>query len=264
MVRWLMLLGVLAPHLAAQTTARLVADGRAIARSDPRGALELFQAALAIDSFDYEANWRAAVALVDVGQETPDSIPSLARDSGYAAAEHHARRAVLTDSMQAEGHFALALALGRTALTKSRKSRLRYAAGIYNEATRAIELDPLHHGAHHILGLWHAEARRLSGFTRFMARKLLGGKILGESSWDKAIEHLETAARLDPGRIYHGLDLARVYVDRKRYGAARDELDRILGLPDRELFDSTYRVEARALREQIAGKGGKPSDSTDP
>lgn len=211
-------------------------------------------AASQADSLDYEGHWRAAVALVDRGQETPDSVKSPARDSLYLAAEQHARRAIALREDGPEGHFVLAMALGRVALTKSRKDRVKYAVGIYEAATRTLELDPDHDGAHHVLGLWHAEGRRTSGFNRFMAKNLLGGKILGKSNWDKAIEHLETAVRLDPTRIYHRLDLARVYVDRKRYSAARAELARIETLEDRERFDPEYRQEARRLGEKIAGK----------
>lgn len=206
------------------------------------------------DSLDYEGHWRAAVALVDRGQETPDSVKSPARDSLYLAALDHARKAIALHDDRPEGHFVLAMALGRVALTKSRKDRVKYAVGIYEAATRTLELDPDHDGAHHVLGLWHAEGRRTSGFNRFMAKNLLGGKILGKSNWDKAIEHLETAVRLDPTRIYHRLDLARVYVDRKRYSAARRELARIGDLPDRERLDPRYRLEASLLGEKIAGK----------
>ena len=72
------------------------------------------------DSLDYEGHWRAAVALVDRGQETPDSVKSPARDSLYLAALDHARKAIALHDDRPEGHFVLAMALGRVALTKSR------------------------------------------------------------------------------------------------------------------------------------------------
>jgi hypothetical protein len=107
---------------------------------------------------------------------------------------------------------------------------------------------------HHILGLWHAEAMRTSGIGRFMARNILGAKILGQASWEQAVGHLERAVLLDPGRLYHRLDLARVYVDRKRYLDARAQLDTLELLPDRVPLDPRYRDEARALRRGIRDK----------
>ena len=244
-------LGLAAP-LWAQTDGVLLTEGREAARRAPREALRLFHEILRHDSLHFEANWRSAVASVDIGQETPDSVRSPARDSSYLAAERFARRAVASDATRPEGHFVLALALGRVALTKSKKDRVRFAIGIYEAATRTLEIDPDHDGAHHILGLWHAEAMRTSGFNRFMAKNLLGGKILSKANWASAVNHLETAVRIDPARIFHRLDLARVYVNRRRFSEARRELDRIANLPNREPRDARYRIEAARLLQQIA------------
>lgn len=247
--------------LTAAQPDSLVARGHALADRAPREALALFQQALAHDSLDYEANWRAAAVLVDIGKDTPDTVKSATRDSAYLAAERFARRAIRVDSMSAEGHFALAMALGRVALTRSRKDRVRYAVEIYSAATRTLAIDPRHDGAHHVLGLWHAEAMRTSGFNRFLARNLLGGKILGQASWARAIEHLEAAVRLDPDRIFHRLDLARVYQDRKRYGDTRRELAKIAALPNQYRLDPRYHEEAAALARAIAGRADpKPAD----
>jgi hypothetical protein len=59
---------------------------------------------------------------------------------------------------------------------------------------------------------------------------------------------------LDPGRLYHRLELAEIYVDRKRYDDARSELAQLEALPDREIMDSVYRRQAEALAAKIARK----------
>ncbi|MGE0443537.1 MAG: tetratricopeptide repeat protein [Gemmatimonadales bacterium] len=228
---------------------------------DPAAALEWYRRVLAADSLNYEANWRAAVALVDLGEDYPDAGKIPARDSLYQEALRHARIAAV-DTTRSEGAFALAMALGRIALTRSRTDRASFAEPIYTAASRALALDPNQDGAHHILGLWNAEARRLSGVSRFFAKSLFGGGILGRASWAAAIEHLEAAVRIDPDRIYHRLDLARVYADRKRYADARNQLDAIERLPDRERHDPEYRRAAATLRQRIAGKEDDPQAGT--
>jgi tetratricopeptide (TPR) repeat protein len=217
-------------------------------------ALAHYQAALALDSSDYEANWRAAIVLLDQGEQVPDSVKSPARDSLYARAEALARRAVAADSLGADGHFALAAAVGHASLTMGRKERIRRARVIRDEAMRTIALDPRHDGAYHILGRWNAEIMRLSGLSRFFARSLLGAGVFGEASWEGAIANMEQAVALDPGRLYHRLELAQVYVDRKRYDDARTQLRELAALPNREIMDSVYRREAEALAAKIAGK----------
>jgi len=217
-------------------------------------ALAHFEAALALDSTAYEANWRAAIALLDQGEQTPDNLKSLARDSLYARAERLARRAVAADSLGADGHFALAAAVGRTSLTMGKKERIRRARVIRDEARRTIELDPRHDGAYHILGRWNAEIMRLSGLSRFFAKRLLGAGIFGEASWQEAVSNMERAVALDPGRLYHRLELAQIYVDRKRYREARAQLDTLAALPDREIMDSAYRRQGAELAQRISGK----------
>ena len=71
---------------------------------------------------------------------------------------------------------------------------------------------------------------------------------------DPRIANLQRAVELDPARIYHRLELARIYADRKRYQEARDQLGRIASLPDRELLDPLYRERAAALGKRIADK----------
>ncbi|HET7423927.1 MAG TPA: tetratricopeptide repeat protein [Gemmatimonadales bacterium] len=251
-----LLLGLGLPAgLAGQTAHDHVAMGTAALQAhDLRTSLAHYQAALAIDSTDYEANWRAAMALLDLGQQIPDREPSAERDSLYARAERLARRAVATDSTGADGHFAIAAAVGLASLTKGKKERIRRAAVVRDEALRALELNPRHDGAYHILGRWNAEIMRLSGFSRFFARSFLGAGVFKQASWEEAIANLQRAVALDPGRIYHRLELAEVYADRKQWDDARGELERIRALPDREVLDPLYRKRATKLAASIADK----------
>jgi tetratricopeptide (TPR) repeat protein len=241
--------------LAGQTAHDHVAMGTAALQAhDLRTGLAHYEAALAADSTDYEANWRAAMALLDLGQEIPDSVKSAERDSLYARAERLARRAVQADSTGADGHFAVAAAVGLASLTRGKKERIRRARVVRDEALRALELNPRHDGAYHILGRWNAEIMRLSGFSRFFARSFLGAGIFRQASWEEAIADLQRAVELDPGRIYHRLELAEVYADRKRWDEARAELARLEALPDREVLDPLYRARAADLARRIADK----------
>lgn len=241
--------------LAGQTAADHVALGVAAveARDLPTG-LAHFEAALALDSTDYAANWRTAFALLDQGERIPDSLAGPERDSLFARAEVLARRAAAADSLGPEGHFAVAATVGRASLTMGKKERIRRARIVRDEALRTLALDPSHDGAYHVLGRWHAEIMRLSGLGRFFAKRFLGAGIFGEASWEHAIANLQKAVELDPERIQHRLELARVYADRKRYEEARDQLGRIASLPDREPLDPLYREHAVALANRIADK----------
>ncbi|MGE0353923.1 MAG: hypothetical protein AB7I33_12455 [Gemmatimonadales bacterium] len=241
--------------LAAQAVPDHLSQGIAAGQArDPERAFRHFSAALEEDSLNYEANWRAAQALIDIGKQTPDSVKSPERDSLYARAEWYARRAAELNPDDVSGHFVLAQAIGRASLTRSKKERVRRAAEIRAEATRALELDPRHDGANHVMGRWNAEIMRLSGFERFFAKTFLGGGIFNAASWDSATVYMERAVNLAPNNIYHHLDLGLVYLDRKRWPEARTQFSIIETLPVVDVMDPDYKRQAAARLDEISDK----------
>lgn len=237
----------------AQDVADHVAMGiSAYEAHDLRTALQHFQAALAQDSSSYDANWRGALTLLDLGEQIPDSSKGNERDSLYSLAERYATRAVAANPRGADGHFALAAAIGRESLTLGNKARIRRAGIIRQEALRTIELNPKHDGAYHILGRWNAEIMRISGISRFFARNFLGAGVFKKASWNNAIAYMQKAVELDPGRIYHHLELARIYADRKRPADAETQLQAVESLPAREVNDSMYKRQDAELRRRLA------------
>jgi len=103
-----------------------------------------------------------------------------------------------------------------------------------------------------VMGVWNAEVMRLNGFTRLVAKKLLGGQIFSEANWDNAQSYLERAVALDPNRITHRLDLAAVYADRDQKAKAVEQYEWIAGAPIVDFNDPSYKAEAarrlKALR----------------
>src|SRR5919201_5025926 len=179
--------------LAAQSVAQHIAEGDSAGLMHPEIQLTHYQAALAVDSMSYEANWKAARAIADVAKQIQGNADSLKRrrDSLYSVGRIYAERAIRADSTKADGHYALAMVLGRLSRTKGSKERVRYAKIIYDEATKAVQINPNHDNAHHVLGAWNAEVKRLSGIQRFFAKTLFGGGFMGKANWDDAVRHLQ-------------------------------------------------------------------------
>jgi regulator of microtubule dynamics protein 3 len=240
--------------LSAQTGDHLAMGIERAQARDPEAALVHFQAGLAADPGSYELNWHAAQAAIDIGKQTPDSVKSTRRDTLYVEAERYARAATVANANGADGHFLLSVAVGRASLTKGKKERVRRAGEIRTEALRAIDLNPNHDGAYHVMGRWNAEIMRLSGFERFFAKSFLGGSIFNDASWAHAIQYLEKAVSIDSANIYHHLDLALVYIDRGRYTAAREQLQAIPTLPVVDVMDPRYQADAAMWLGKIQGK----------
>jgi len=239
--------------LVVQNPVHHIALGDSAGLMHPDVALRHYQAALAIDSLSYEANWKAARAIADVAKQIQGNDDSLKhrRDSLYSVGRGYAERAIRADSTRADGHYALSMVLGRLSRTKGSKERVRYAKIIFDEATRAVQIDSTHDNAHHVLGAWHAEVKRLSGFQRFFAKMLFGGGFMDKANWDDAVRHLERAVAIAPNHIYHRLELAEVYTDLGRYSKARAQLQVIPTLPNADVLDWQYKEDAAALLKDI-------------
>jgi tetratricopeptide (TPR) repeat protein len=227
---------------AGQSAAASLALGdSALAVLDVPRALEHYEAAVAAEPRNYEALWKSARVAVDLGDEMTDRA---ARTRLYERATGYARRAVQANPEDAEAHFHLARSLGVAALTMGVRDRVKYATEVRAEALRALELDPRHPGALHVLGVWNAEVMRLNRFERVIARTFLGGGVFGSASWGDAVRHLEQAVAIDPGRLTHRLDLARIYRDTGEKAKAREQYEAVINGAATEYGDPRFKREA--------------------
>src|SRR5947208_4010563 len=250
-----------APALLPAQTPLTVAQHLALGDSAhaalvPAQALAHFRAAYAIDTSNYEVLWKTGRELVDIAKqiEGEDDSSRHRRDSLYMEARAFGEAAVRRNPGGADGHFLIGQALGRLSRTKGGKERVHFARIIYDEGMKAIELDSTHDGAYHLVGAWHAEVKRLSGFQKFFAKALFGGGFLDRGNWGDAQTYLEKAVALKPQNIFHRLDLAEVYVDLGRYSKAREQLTTIASLPIADVLDHDYQKEAAQLLDDIKGE----------
>ena len=255
LIRWtipVLVLG-LPRVLAAQDVDALVARGDSLWTAlQPKASLRPFREAIRIDPTRSDAWWKYARAQVDVAKQLANDDDREVRDSLFGIARAYAQSALNLDSLDADAHFVMALVLGQLSLTRGGRERVEFAREIYEATARALRLDPDHDGALHILGAWHAEVRRLSGFTRFFAKTLFGAGFLGRASWDSAAIHLERAVELEPNYIFHRLELAEIYVDMDRFADALLQLVAIGPLPPTsDVMDPEYKSRAAVLRADI-------------
>jgi len=237
-----------ATAVAAQDIAgHITAGDAARCQRNAQQALTHYREALALDSTHYDANWKAARVLVDLGLLLPDAQKAR-RDTLYLDARALAERAVRANANGADGHYMVAVSVGRVALTKGARERVRYASVIRDEALRATELSPRHDGALHVLGRWNAEIQRLSGVTKFFAKTFLGASVFNQATWGNAWTYFTQAVAADPQNIYHHLDLAETLVDMDSTVAARTQLEQVGTLPlGCDPMDPTYKQQAVTL-----------------
>ena len=231
-----------APVASAQSAVNHVALGDSDhAHLRPAEALAHYKEAIALDSSNYGALWKASGDAVDLGEFEPDKAR---QKELYAEAERYARRAVAVRPGDAEGHFQLARSLGRVALSLGKKERVRYAKEVRTHALEALKYDSLHAGALHVMGVWNAEVMRLSGFSRFMAKNFLGGDVFREASWKEAKRYMEKSVEVDPHRLVHHLDLGKIYADTDDKEKAREQFRLVIDGQATDYNDRFYKKDA--------------------
>lgn len=228
----------------AQTAADHVALGdKEYVAMNASAALAHYEEAIKIDPKNYEALWKASRSAVDLGSYERDDAT---RETYFKNAEKYARDAVAANPGDAEGHFNLARALGKNALTQSPKSRIKYAKDVRTQALECLKIEPKHAGCLHVMGMWNAEVMRLSGFTRMLAKNFLGGQIFDSANWSEAKRYMEESVAAEPDRIVHHVDLAGVYKDTGDKTKAKAEWQAAMKLPNKDFNDRHYKAEADA------------------
>jgi len=207
---------------------------------DNKGALEKYLSALKMDSLNYEANWKAARAFVDVGE----TLEGESRAVHYSSGEAYARRATRIDSTGSKGHLFLSIALGRVALDASAKKRIQLSKEIKKEVDLAIKYDPNDDIAYHVLGRWHRKLSNLSWIEKTFANMFLGG-VPEEASNENALKNFKRAIEIHPEHINHHLELGITYQMMGWNELARTEFQRCLDLPQSDSDDARYKAEAQ-------------------
>jgi tetratricopeptide (TPR) repeat protein len=232
----------------AQTVNHVALGDRDYAALNASSALAHYKEAADTDPGNYEAQWKTARSAVDLASY---DLNGDAQTKMFAEAELYARRAVAANGNDPEGHFHLARALGKRALSLGAKQKIKYATDVRAQALDCLKLNPKHAGCLHVMGVWNAEVMRLNGFMRMIAKNLLGGKVFGSASWSEAQRYMEESVATEPNRIVHHLDLGAIYADRGNKAKARTEYQAVLDLPVGDFNDRHYKSEATAALKKL-------------
>lgn len=238
----------LTTRVTAQSPADEIAAGNKALPANATEALQHYEKALAADPKNYEALWRASQTDVDLGEFDPNSEH---RTALFKSAEQRAHLAVEVNPTDAEGHYVLAKALGRTALTLGKRDRIKYAKEIRTQALECLKIAPKHSGCLHVMGVWNAEVMRLNGFTRMIAKNFLGGAIFDQASWSEAQRYMVAAVTNDPRRAVHRLDLGRIYADLDKKADARTQFQAAINAPTIDYNDPHYKAQAEAALKDL-------------
>jgi len=191
-------------------------------------SLDVFESIVEAHPDNFDALWRAARGAVVMGLLAHGTE---IENRWFMRGEGYARRATALQPDGLDGLYWLASSKGLRAVQTSAINASRLGTEVYELAHRILEMDPLHAGAYHSLGVLNYEVQKLKPIQRFVATRIMGNRAFRLTSWDDAEKHLARAVELEPEFILYHLDLGKMYLERKQMTLARQAFQTALDLP---------------------------------
>jgi tetratricopeptide (TPR) repeat protein len=215
---------------------------------DHTGAAEAYFKVLEYDSSNYQATWKAADQVTEMANALPDPEKEQ-KENQFQKACELCEKAIEINPQGWEGHFYLSVALGRLALFRGGKEKIKLSKQIKAEADTAIILNSEADLAYHVLGRWHQELANLGWVLRTFA-KILFGRIPPASN-EESVAMFKKAIEIDPYHIEHHLELARTYKIMGEKQLMREPLETVLALPSVEKDDPEFKKEAEQMLKKL-------------
>jgi tetratricopeptide (TPR) repeat protein len=231
----------------AQPTAVLLQQGEVFDRKFEAGeALKYYLAAARLEPDNADLQVRIARQYRHLMSDTPSKeeklrLGRLAIRSGERAAE--------LAPQDAEAQVSVAITYGKMLPFLGSKEQVETSPRIKAAVERTLRLDARHDIAWHILGRWQRTLAEVSAIKRTLAGALYGR--LPKGSDEEARKCFEKAIEINPNRLMHYIELARVYVRLDRKDDARRFLNKGLAMPSVEKDDPETKARGREVLEKL-------------
>jgi tetratricopeptide (TPR) repeat protein len=147
-------------------------------------------------------------------------------------------RAVKADAKNATAHLCVAVTYAKNFPYTDNATMVKWSKAIKSECEIAIALDPKQDIGYYLLGRWHFGVANMNFFLKTLVKVVYGG--LPTASNAEAIQYFQKAIELNPNRVIHHFELAKVYAATGEKKRARAELVKCRALKpvDRDDLDA--------------------------
>jgi len=171
------------------------------------------------------------------------------RDEYYLAAKIYAETALKINPKNSEANCVMAIALGRSSMSKSGRDKIINAKEIKKYVDAAIANDPGNFKAWHVLGRWQYEISNLNALERSLVKLLYGG--LPPATLKQSIHAFEKARALRPEFILNYFEMAKAYRDNHNKTKAIACLQVMLTLPIQTEDDPAIKQLGKTMLKDL-------------
>lgn len=228
----------------AQDINALIKEGNRLESvPDEKAAFHKFKEVLKLNPINIYALNKCSELCSRIGQR--ETVNTKLRSDYYKAAKIYAETALKVEPANSEANCVMAIALGRSSLSKSGKEKIENAKEVKKYVDAAIAGDTKNFKAWHVLGRWQYEISNLNGLERGLVKLLYGG--LPPATLKQSIFAFEKARALRPEFILNYYEMAKAYKDNNNEAKAIAYLKLLITLPNQTEDDPTIKEWSKAL-----------------
>ena len=233
-------------HVSAQDINALLKEGyRLEAVPNEKASFQKFKEVLKLQPTNIPALNKCSELCVRIGQrETNKKL----RDDYYTAAKIYAETALKIDLNNSDANCAMAMALGRSSMSKSGKEKINNAKEIKKYVDIALKNDSQNYKAWHVLGRWNYEVNNLNVLETTVVKLFYGG--LPSASLKESIKAFEKVRALTPEFILNYYEMAKAYKENNNKNKAIAYINEMLTLPIHTEDDPAIKEKGRNLLKE--------------
>ena len=166
------------------------------------------------------------------------------------------KKAIAKLPNDAQAHIGLAAAYGQLCWFVDDRTRVEYSKAIYQEVNKGLALDPDSDYGHLILARWNYEMSTLNPVLKGIAELVYGQ--FPPASTQAALTNFKKAIELNPSRVIHHAEYAKVLDALGEKEKAREEWTKVIDLKAVDAQDRFYqRVAAERLHQKVPVEAAK-------
>ncbi len=228
----------------SQDVAALIKEGNRLeAVPDEKGAFHKFKEVLKLSATNIYALNKCSELCSRIGQR--ETVNTKLRSDYYKAAVIYAQTALKVDPKNSEANCVMAIALGRSSLSKSGREKIDNAKEVKKYVDAAIAGDAANFKAWHVLGRWQYEISNLNALERGLVKVLYGA--LPPATVKQSIASFEKARALRPEFLLNYYEMAKAYKDNGNKAKAISYLQLLLTLTNQTEDDPGIKIKSKAL-----------------
>lgn len=213
---------------------------------DEKGAFKKFKEVLKLNATNIYALNKCSELCSRIGQR--ETTNTKLRSEYYQAAKIYAETALKVDPKNSEANCVMAIALGRSSMSKSGRDKIENAKEVKKYVDAAIAGDAGNFKAWHVLGRWQYEISNLNSLERGLVKLFYGA--LPPATLKESITSFEKAHALRPEFLLNYYEMAKAYKDNGNKTKAIAYLQLLITLPNQTEDDPAIKAKSKALIQE--------------